>query len=96
MASDTNKEAWGIWDALKPMIDAEIERMTKGSVQRRKAKVTTAPDNSVIGVTEPFGQELMLPYVPIMGSAQVGDAVWIEYVYGMSNAYVSMFADPTV
>ena len=52
--SDLNKEALDVWGGLKPMIDQEISSRTQGMVQRRKAKVTTAPSlaTNTIGVTE--------------------------------------------
>lgn len=90
--ADLNKQALEMWNAIKPMIDKEIENKTRGMVQRRKAKVTTAPNGSVIGVTEAFGPEISIPYVSSMSSAQVGDVVWIEFMYGATNAFVSMYA----
>lgn len=89
---DMNKQALDIWNAIKPMIDKEIENKTRGMVQRRKAKVTTAPNGSVIGVTEAFGPEISIPYISSMSSAQVGDVVWVEFMYGATNAFASMFA----
>lgn len=90
-----NKDALDIWNALRPMIDKEIERRTKGMVQRRKAKVTTAPSSitKTIGVTEPFCAEIQVPFLPGVSAAQVGDVVWVEYMFGASNAFVSMFAN---
>lgn len=92
--SDLNKEALDVWGALKPMIDQEISSRTQGMVQRRKAKVTTTPSltTNTIGVTEAFGQEIFLPFVSNMVSAKVGDFVWIEWMYGATNAFVSSFA----
>ena len=89
---DMNKQALDIWNAIKPMIDKEIENKTRGMVQRRKAKVTTAPNGSVIGVTEAFGPEISIPYISSMSSAQVGDVVWVEFMYGATNAFASMYA----
>lgn len=90
-----NKDALDIWNALRPMIDKEIERRTMGMVQRRKAKVTTAPSNitKTVGVTEPFGPEMQVPFLPGVATAQVGDVVWVEFMFGASNAFVSMFAN---
>ena len=92
--ADLNKQALEMWNSMKPMIDREIEQETKGTVQRRKAKVTTAPSlvTNTIGVTEPFGTEMFLPFNTNIMSASVGDFVWVEYMYGMTNAFVSMFA----
>ena len=91
---DYNKEALEIWNSLKPMIDKEITAKTQGMVQRRKATVTTAPSLSTntIGVTEPFGQELMLPFATNLITANVGDSVWYEFSYGATNAVVVSFA----
>ena len=77
------------------MIDQEISSRTQGMVQRRKAKVTTAPSlaTNTIGVTEAFGDEMFLPFVSNMISAKVGDFVWIEWMYGATNAFVSCFAE---
>lgn len=94
--SDFNKEALEIWNSIKPIIDNEIENKTAGTVQRRRAKVTTAPSliEKVIGVTEPFGNEIFIPFLSNMSSAQVGDYVWVEFMYGATNSFVSMFANP--
>lgn len=92
--ADLNKQALEMWNSMKPMIDREIEQQTKGTVQRRKAKVTTAPSlvTKKIGVTEPFGDQYFIPYDAKVAGANVGDVVWIEYMYGASNAFASMFA----
>ena len=92
--ADMNKQALEIWGALKPMIDKEIEAKTQGVVQRRKAKVTTAPSliTNKIGVTEPFGDQYFIPFNTNIMSAQVGDVVWVEFMYGATNAFASMFA----
>lgn len=92
--SDLNKEALDVWGALKPMIDQEISSRTQGMVQRRKAKVTTAPSLStgIIGVTEPFGTEYFIPFNTNLTTASVGDFVWVEFMYGATNAFASMYA----
>lgn len=91
---DINREASEFWAAMKPMIDEEIKRQTQGMVQRRKAKVTTAPSlaTNTIGVTEPFGSEMFVPFTTNIISATVGDVVWVEFMYGATNAFASMFA----
>ena len=93
--ADYNKEALAIWKSLKPIIDKEIDARTRGAVQRREAKVTTAPSSQTnkIGVTEPFGSEYFVPFLPGVAEAKVGDVVWVEFMYGASNAFVSMYAN---
>lgn len=89
-----NKDALDIWNALRPMIDKEIERRTRGTVQRKKAKVTTAPSlvTNKIGVTEPFGDQYFIPFNTNLSTAKVGDVVWVEFMYGATNAFASMYA----
>lgn len=92
---DLNSDALGIWEHLKPAIDKEIEQKTRGMVQRRKMKVTTAPSIATgkIGVTEAFGTtEMVIPFATNLISATVGDMVWVEFMYGATNAFASMFA----
>ena len=92
--ADLNKQALEMWNAMKPMIDREIEQQTRGAVQRRKAKVTTAPSLSTgkMGVTEPFGDQYFIPFTTNLSTAKVGDVVWVEYMYGATNAFASMYA----
>lgn len=92
--ADLNKQALEMWNAMKPMVDREIDQQTKGAVQRRKAKVTTAPSLSTgkMGVTEPFGDQYFIPFTTNLSTAKVGDVVWVEYMYGATNAFASMYA----
>ena len=92
--ADLNKESMAIWKSLKPMIDEEIKAQTRGSVQRRKMKVTTAPSlvTNVIGVTEPYGTEMLIPFNTNLSAAHIGDVVWVEFMYGATNAFASMYA----
>lgn len=92
--ADLNKESMAIWKSLKPMIDEEIKAQTRGSVQRRKMKVTTAPSlvTNVIGVTEPYGTEMLIPFNTNLSTAHIGDVVWVEFMYGATNAFASMYA----
>lgn len=92
--ADLNKQALEMWNAMKPMVDREIDQQTKGAVQRIKAKVTTAPSlvTKKIGVTEPFGDQYFIPFTTNLSTAKVGDVVWVEYMYGATNAFASMYA----
>lgn len=92
--ADLNKQALEMWGAMKPMIDKEIAEKTRGMVQRRKAKVTTAPSlvTNKIGVTEPFGDQYFVPFTTSLINAQVGDVVWVEFMFGATNSFATMFA----
>lgn len=87
--SDT-AEALKVWDALKPMIDKEIERRTRSCVRAKKMVVTAAPTNGLVGVAEPFGNEMMLPYSSTLTGLTVGDAVWVVYYFNNASTMIVM------
>lgn len=86
------EEALKIWKELKPMIQNLIKEETKSCVRRRKMTVTTAynAQTGLIGVTEAYGQEIMVPASAAVQSLTVGQSVWVESMYGASNS-VAMF-----
>ena len=86
----TTEEALKIWKGLKPMIDREIEEKTRSCVRAKKMIVTTAPSGSVIGVAEPYGLEVLIPYSSAISSAAVGDAVWVWYYYNNASTMIAM------
>lgn len=87
--SDT-AEALKVWDALKPMIDKEIERRTRSCVRAKKMVVTTEPDGSVIGVAEPFGDEMLIPYSSLLSGAKMDDSVWVVYFFNNASTMIAM------
>lgn len=89
MADDTS-EALKIWEALRPMIDTEIAEKTRSCVRTRKMVCTTAPNGSVIGVAEPFGNEVKIPYSSSVSNANVGDAVWVQWYYDNASTMLAI------
>ena len=87
--SDTD-EALKIWNALKPMVDRQIEAKTRSCVRAKKMTVTTAPDEDVIGVTEPYGEEIFIPYSSEISNAQAGDAVWVWYFCNNASTMIAL------
>lgn len=83
-------EALKIWNALKPMIDREIEAKTRSCVRAKKMTVTTAPEDGVIGVTETYGDEIFIPYSSEISSAQAGDAVWVWWFCNNASAMIAL------
>ena len=77
-------EALKIWDALKPMVDRQIESQTRTCVRARKMSITTAPNGTTVGVTRPYDSEIFVPYSSSLDTAQVGDTAWVWYY--MNNA----------
>ena len=71
-----------------------IRETTQNCVRRRTVTVVRAPDGDTIGVQEPFDPTgLDLPYLSVMGAAQVGDTVTMEWCYGLSNAMVISYGN---
>lgn len=82
-------EVRAIQKALEPWVRKIAAAETLNCVRRKTVTVATAPNGSTMGVTEPFDDAVMnVPYVSTMSGAQVGDTVTIEWLYGLSNAWV--------
>ena len=63
---------------MKPFVRSE----TKTAVRRKKMNVTTAPNGTVIGVTDPVDNtEISIPYQPACATVLVGQSVWVEWLY---------------
>ena len=82
-------EVRAIQKAMEPWIRKIIQDATKNCVRRKTVTVVTAPNGATMGVKEPFDSAVMdVPYVSTMSGAAVGDTVTIEWLYGLSNAWV--------
>lgn len=82
-------EAKRFWDAISGKIKELVRNETSDALRVRRFDVTTAPDGTYIGVTQPFGDtELFLPYSEEVSSAAVGDPVMVAWYNTMSNAKV--------
>lgn len=82
------------WKSIEGKIRSLVEEEMKNSFQCQRYDVTTAPDGSVIGVTQPFGEtELFIPYSQEVATAVVGDTVLVVWWASMSNAKAYYFAD---
>lgn len=84
------EEALKIWNALKPMVDRQIEAKTRSCVRAKKMLVTSAPSGSVIGVSEPYGEEILIPYLSTLSGVSVGDAVWVWYYFNNASTMIAM------
>lgn len=91
--SDT-REALKIWEAILPMVDKEIADRTASCVRGKKMIVTEEPDGDVIGVREPFGNTIHIPYISTLSDAQVGDTVWVQWYFNnASTMHAVSFGD---
>lgn len=82
------EEALKIWNALKPMVNRQIEDKTRSCVRAKKMSVTTAPSGGLVGVTEPFCDEIFVPYSSALSDLKVGDAVWVWYFFNNASTMI--------
>lgn len=94
MFSDNVAQA--IWKIFRPNVKHEIKVDTTATVKRipaevvgvdnsiRHADVMCLSDNTIMHLMNCSGKSL-----------QVGDAVWVDYMYSLDNAYISIKNDGT-
>lgn len=86
-------EAKAFWDSISGKVKSLIRKETENAMRLQRYDVTTAPNGTVIGVTQPFGSnEIFLPYSKEVAGATVGDTVLVIWWGSMSNARVYYFA----
>lgn len=79
-----DNEAVKIVNALKPFWKKWTKEWGRSCVRSKKMTVTTAPSLAygVIGVTDAFSEtECMIPFRMDVANAQVGDTVWVRWMY---------------
>lgn len=79
--SDMTREAQKIWKAIQPMVRKEARDAAQSAVRAKKMTVVTPPNGQTVGVAEPFGETLNLPYSSALPSLSPGDAVWVQWFY---------------
>ncbi len=79
---DNNTEAVKIANALKPFVKNWFNEWGQSCMRSKKMTVTTAPNGSVIGVTDAFSDtEIFIKYMSSCANAIVGDTVWCNWMY---------------
>lgn len=96
----TEKDLLSIYDAMRPLLDREIDSRTQSALRMKSMVVTTAYDSGTetVGVTEAFGNEMQLPVFGGLDTTLLvkGVPVWVMMPYGsMSNAVVFTLGDMT-
>lgn len=79
--------------ALEPLIRKIVDERTKNALRVERYEVSTDPDGSVMGVRQPFGTEIFLPYSQQVANATEGDSVLVLWRGSMSTAKVWCFGD---
>ena len=79
-----DNEAVKIANAFKPFWKKWMKEWGRNCVRSKKMTVTTAPSilTGLIGVTDAFSDtECMIPFQNKVANAQVGDTVWVKWMY---------------
>lgn len=79
-----DNEAVKIVNALKPFWKKWTSEWGRNCVRSKKMTVSTAPSvvTGLIGVTDAFSDtECLIPYQNDVANAQVGDTVWVRWMY---------------
>ena len=87
---NSTDEAQKIWKAFQPLVDAEIRKQTKSCVRAKKMSVTVAPNGQTVGVCEPYGLTIQIPYSSMLSNLQVGDTVWVYWYFGSASTMIAM------
>ena len=77
--------------ALEPLIWKIVDERTKNALRVERYEVSTAANGSVMGVRQPYGTEIFLPYSQEVSAAAVGDAVLVLWRGSLSTAKVWCF-----
>ena len=88
-AADNTREAQKIWNALRQMVREEIKSETASCVRAKKMTVTVAPNGTTVGVAEPYGSTVQIPYSSAI-TLSVGDTVWVWWYFGNASTMIAM------
>lgn len=86
-------EVQEFWNSLMPKISKAIAEKTGNCVRRDRFDVSTAPNGEKIGVRQPYGSEIFLPYGPTVAGAAVGQSVIVEWRGSLSTGIVTSYGD---
>lgn len=79
--------------ALEPLIRKIVDERTKNALRVERYEVSTAANGTVMGVRQPYGTEIFLPYSNSVEGAHEGDSVLVLWRGALSNAKVWSYAD---
>jgi len=81
------KELREFLDGIRTDTRKLVEELTRRHLNIERYDVTTAPNGTTIGVTQPFGStELQIPYSFLCANAGVGDTVLVVWWNSLSTA----------
>lgn len=87
------REANEFAKALEPLIQKIVDERTRNTLRVERYEVSTVANGTVMGVRQPFGQEIFLPYTQEVASAAEGDSVLVLWRGTLSTAKVWCFGN---
>lgn len=79
--------------ALRPLIERIVDERTRNALRVERYEVSTVANGSVMGVRQPYGNEIFLPYSAAVATAAEGDSVLVLWRGTLSTAKVWCFSD---
>ena len=79
--------------ALEPLIQQIVDDRTKNALRVERYEVSTVADGTAMGVRQPYGTEIFLPYSQQVANAQEGDSVLVLWRGTLSTAKVWCFGN---
>ncbi|MBQ1789460.1 MAG: hypothetical protein II008_04730 [Oscillospiraceae bacterium] len=79
--------------ALEPLIRRIVDDRTKNALRVERYEVSTVADGTKMGVRQPYGSEIFLPYSQEVASAAKGDSVLVLWRGTLSTAKVWCFGN---
>ena len=92
MLSDAAEFAKAITPLIRKIVSAEM----RNALRVERYDVSTVANGTVMGVRQPYGNEIFLPYSQTVANAQEGDAVLVLWHGSLSTAMVWCFGNGPV
>lgn len=87
-------DAMAFWKALEPKVREVVRDMTENVVREERFEVVTPPDGEKIGLKQPFGRTIYIPYAPAVANAAEKDTVLVRWRgNSLSTALAYAFGD---
>ena len=88
-----NDQIKELWKVLERKVSQAVKERTQNCLRVERFDVTTAPNGSRIGVKQPFGKAILIPYSEEVSSAKVGDTVLVLWWGSLSTAKAWCFGN---
>lgn len=90
----TDKFVQELYKILRPIFQRDIKNETVSFVKRIPAEVIEADNNSHYADVRRLSDSTIMRLMNCSGkNLKTGDSVWVDYMYSMDNAYISIKND---